>query len=468
MKTPHTRDRTGAVRSAGTTAILCLVMSAAAQPSYAGRAAPQPVAVINGDFALPAFTGSDVNWSAVRGWSVGSTNGAGTASGVGRYSSTASGHPDGKAAVMLRIPAPAYAFKQRLRGVRAGAQVSVTFDDSPSVATVCTPASLATGQPYTVEGAGGPVSDRTTAPDPDKKAGVLGKGVWRLGQTYTFTAGENEPLITFTSQVPQTGANAGAACGPLIADVRAVQIPPPVDKTIPKTALPPSEAFYGNDRRPVADMVNYCAGALGRCLFTPDKAYSYAYYEPAQLNSDTYINCTRNTLNRTRPVDFGGRSYGDLPANAGLPGSGTTVSVMAQQFTAGTGRAPDWAPSTTRTVTEIVQPAEASWIETQAGRRRTEGWFTMNPAPADPNAEWRLYTVLDYPTTELSDRVYQRTGPMTPSEKQRCQSDRPAAPAPVGAGTPAVGLRLSRPSITPAPSDDLGPVFGTAEERTVR
>ncbi|MER5317765.1 hypothetical protein [Streptosporangium roseum] len=57
-------------------------------------------------------------------------------------------------------------FKQRLRGVRAGAQVTVTFDDSPSVAAACTPAALAQGQAYTVEGDGGQVSTRTTAPDP--------------------------------------------------------------------------------------------------------------------------------------------------------------------------------------------------------------------------------------------------------------------------------------------------------------
>jgi hypothetical protein len=128
----------------------------------------------------------------------------------------ASGHPAGEPAVMLRLPSKDYGFKQRLRGVRAGAQVTVTFDDSPGIATGCTPAAVADGQPYTVEAAGGAIGDRTTAPDPDKKANTLGRGVWRTGQTYTFTAGENEPLLTFTSQVSGT-ANAGGMCGPLIA-----------------------------------------------------------------------------------------------------------------------------------------------------------------------------------------------------------------------------------------------------------
>ncbi|WP_433381416.1 hypothetical protein [Streptosporangium sp. CA-115845] len=444
MKTPHVSGRTGAVRVAVIGGALCLGLSTTVQPSHADQPGGEPVAVINGDFALPAFTGtaaSHVPTPYVHGWSAGGTNGAGTSYGVLRYLGTNSGHPDGKAAVLLRSPVAAtHSFKQRLRGVRAGAQVTVTFDDSPGVAPQCTPAAVAAGQPYTVEGAGGAVSDRNTAPDPDKKANTLGKGAWRIGQTYTFTAGENEPLLTFTSQVAAP-ANAGTNCGPMIADVRAVHIPPPVDKTIPKNALPPSEAFYGNDRRTVADAVNYCAAARNNCVFTPDETYSYSYYEPAQVNGDTYINCTRNALTRTRPVTLTGRSYGDLPAGAGLPG-GATPTIMAQQFTTGSATAPDWNPSLTRSVTEIFQPSEVSWIETQAGRRRAEGWFTSNPAPADPHTQWRLYTVLDHPSTDLSDRIYQRTGPMTAFEKQRCQSDRLTAPTPVGADTPAGANRI--------------------------
>lgn len=273
-----------------------------------------------------------------------------------------------------RFPAATYGFKQRLRGVRAGAQVTVTFDDSPGIAAACTPAAVAAGQPYTVEGVGGPVDERTTAPDPDMKLNTLGQGVWRTGQTYTFTAGEHEPLLTFTSQVP-AGTNANGNCGPMIANLRAVQTPPPVDKTIPKTALPPSQAFYGNDSRPVTEAVNYCNSTPGRCTFTPDKPYSYAYYEPAQVNSGTYINCTRNALTRTRPITVSARSYGDLPASAGLPGGGTSAGNMAQQFTAGSATNPPWTTNAVDNVTEILQPSEASWIETQAGRRRTEGWF---------------------------------------------------------------------------------------------
>ncbi|WP_459801981.1 hypothetical protein [Herbidospora sp. RD11066] len=420
----------------GVTAALCLGLLAPAQLAHAEAPGSRPVAVINGDFALPAFKAGSVNVTTPTGWSVGSTNGAGTYNGVGRVAPADNGHPDGKTAVLLRQPLPANAFKQRLRGVRAGAKVTVTFDDSPSVAAVCTPAALADGQGYTVEATGGAVSDRTTAPDPDKKVRVAGQGVWRTGQTYSFTASEHEPLLTFTSKVPAT-ENVGGNCGPMIADVRAVQTPPPLDKTIPKTALPSSVAFRGNDSRSVADAVSHCNGDLGRCVFLPERDYSFAYYEPAEVTGDTYINCTRNALNRTRPVAAGGQSFGDLPAAAKLPGTGDRPSNMAQQFTAGTGTSPAWTVTGTRQVTEVVQPSEVSWIETQAGRRRTEGWFVSSPTPAEPHDEWRLYTVLDHPATELSDRMYQRTGPMTASEKQRCRSDRPTTSTPVGAASPA-------------------------------
>ncbi|MFE1829106.1 hypothetical protein [Streptomyces yangpuensis] len=110
---------------------------------------------------------------------------------------------------------------------------------------------------------------------------------------------------------------------------------------------------------------------------------------------------------------------------------------MAQQYTQGTGLAPAWNATQERPVTEIVQPAEVSWIETQAARRRAEGWFDTTTKATDPNYDWRLHTVIDHPSTDLSDRIYQRTGPLTASEKQRCQADRPNATTPVGANSPA-------------------------------
>ncbi|GAB3892099.1 hypothetical protein GCM10027612_39070 [Microbispora bryophytorum subsp. camponoti] len=182
MNIVQTRAVMGIVPAAGLAAALCLGLPATVRPAYADAPGTRPVAVVNGDFALPAVPAGSVNWSPVLGWSVGSTAGSGTAAGVGRYAGADSGHPDGKTAVMLRFPAAAYGFKQRLRGVRAGAQVTVTFDDSPGIAAACTPASVAQGQSYTVDGAGGEAGERSTAPDPDKKLNTLGKGCGAPGR----------------------------------------------------------------------------------------------------------------------------------------------------------------------------------------------------------------------------------------------------------------------------------------------
>ncbi|MEU9161177.1 hypothetical protein AB0D29_13015 [Streptomyces sp. NPDC048424] len=408
---------------------------AAVPPARA--AAPVPVTVLNGDFAQPAFTAAYTGVNPYA-WSVGSTAGTGTTTGVYRWNAATSGHPDGLTAASLRFPNAAHGLKQRLRGVRSGARVTVTYDESPGVINTCTAAALAEGQTYTIEGEGGPLTSGTTLPTTEKLPSNYWKPAWRTNVTYSFTANANEPLITFTSSVPNA-QNASGNCGPMITNVRATQEPPPVDKTIPAGALPASEAFMGNDRRSTtADAVAYCNGAVNRCTFTAEEDYSFSYYAPARVAAETYLNCTRNTLNRIRPVSTANRSYGDLPAVAGLPGSGTGAPTnMAQQYTRGTGLSPAWSTSQERSVTEIVQPAEVSWIETQAGRRRTEGWFTATTKAADPNNDWRIHTVLDHPSTDLSDRIYQRTGPLTASEKQRCQSDRPNAPTPVGATSPA-------------------------------
>ncbi|MFE2853898.1 hypothetical protein ACFXJO_22565 [Streptomyces lavendulae] len=403
----------------------------------ARAAAPVPVTVLNGDFAQPAFTG--VNTSAnPYAWSVGSTSGTGTTGGVWRWNAATGGHPGGLTAAMLRLPGEAsYGLKQRLRAVRSGAQVTVTYDESPSVSNSCTAAALENGQTYTVQGEGGPLTSQTTLPTTEKLPTNYWKPAWRTGVTLTFTAAANEPLLTFTSTVP-AAQNASGNCGPLVTNVRVTQEPPPVDKTIPVGALPASEAFYGNDRRTAADAVAYCNGAANRCAFTAESDYSFSYYAPARVAAETFFNCTRNTLNRTRPVSTANRSYGDLPAAAGLPGSGTgTPTNMAQQYGQGTGLNPAWNTTQTHNLNEIVQPAEASWIETQGARQRTEGWFQATTQATDPNYDWRLHTVIDHPSTSLSDRIYQRTGPLTASEKQRCQSDRPSAPTPIGATTPA-------------------------------
>ncbi|MEU1511853.1 hypothetical protein ABZ490_06785 [Streptomyces sp. NPDC005811] len=274
------RRRTTALRRPAVAAVCLGLVVLPAGPAFAGRVQQEPVEVINGDLALPAFSGTGYNNAGVTGWSVGSTsanNGAGTAGGVWRYSGDASGHPDKQVAVMLRENGAAYEFKQRLRGVRPGARVTVTFDDSPGVSTYCAPRTVEQGQTYTVQGEGGEAQEELTEPDPDAEFNVLGSGVWRTGRTYTFTADQYEPLLTFASTVPVkpygaaagTGTN-GGYCGPMIAGIKAVQVAPPLDKTVRSNALPPSLAFKGNDKlTDVSQAVTECNRSAARCAFTP-------------------------------------------------------------------------------------------------------------------------------------------------------------------------------------------------------
>lgn len=424
-------------------ALALATVAAAAAPAAAGprAAAEEAVPVINGDASLPAVTGTDASRVAVTGWSVGSTNGAGTTDGVWRYGPDVSGHPDKKVGVMLRESgAVSFGFKQRLRGVRPGARVTVTYDDSPGVAKECPPRSVEQGQTYTVQGSGGAAHEELTEPDADKETNTLGTGVWRTHRSYTFTADEYDPLLTFASTVPAAKTN-GGRCGPMIADIKAVEIPPALDKTVRSNDMPASVAYKGNDKRPAADAVTECAKKTNQCAFTPENEYSFAYYEPARQTGEGYINCTRSTLNRQRPLRFSARTISDLPPAAGLPPAtaGTTPAAMNEQYTSGAGSSPAWSPVTERTVNEVVKPGEVSWFETQGGRQRTEGWFTSNPTPADPNQDWRLHTAIDHPSPHLGDRVYQRTGPLTEAEQARCRSYRPSAETPNDAGSPAAG-----------------------------
>ncbi|MEU3605615.1 hypothetical protein AB0E83_09165 [Streptomyces sp. NPDC035033] len=427
---------------------LALVTTAAAHPlataqpqsPAAPKAAATPVALINGDASLPAFTGTDASKVSVTGWSVGSTNGAGTTDGVWRYGPEASGHPDGKVGVMLRgSGADTYGFKQRLRGVRPGAKVTVTWDDSPGVAKECRPRDVELGQMYSVQGSGGPARVELTEPDPDKETNTLGAGVWRTKRTYTFTADEYDPLLTFASTMSASKTNS-SQCGAMIADIKATEIAPALDKTVRSNEMPESVAYKGNDKRPVSEAVTECVKNASQCVFAPEDAYSFPYYEPARQNGESYVNCTRSTLNRTRPLKFSARTISDLPPAAGLPPApGGEPTAMTAQYAGGTGSTPAWFPTTERTVNEVIKPAEVSWFETQGGRQRTEGWFLSNPTPTDPNQDWRLHTVIDHPAPGVSDRVFQRTGPMSAAEEARCRANRPTADTPNDAASPAAG-----------------------------
>ncbi|MGW2612948.1 hypothetical protein ACWC4A_53205 [Streptomyces mirabilis] len=383
-------------------------------PHTRGESAPGPVqvAVINGDFSQPAFT-ADTDTSQVKGWTIRYPY---------RYSGTSSGHPDKAPAILLRNRnTDDHTVSQRLRGVRAGAEVTVTFDDGfGGTASNCPSDQLTQGQPFTVQAEGGARQEFRTEP---KDRG------WHLGREYTFRTSVHEPLITFAS----TRSAGSWNCGPLLARVRATQMPPLVDKSVTKDRLPESVAYIGNDTASTKTVADYCATGAQACVFHPEEAYSYRYYDTARTVGETYINCTRNTLKQDRPVAYGDQTLDSLSQSAGIDRLANTQDNLRQQFTRGT--AWRWSSTSNRKITEAIEPGEVSWIEAQAGRQRTEGWFVSTGD--NPDQQYRLHVTVDGPSLSLSDRIYQRTGPMTTAEKQRCRAERPSDTTPNGADAPA-------------------------------
>ncbi|MEU6167452.1 hypothetical protein [Streptomyces tanashiensis] len=409
--------------------------------SYAAQAAPaeQAVPVLNGDFADPVMKGDGPTTVGIDFWT-----------GLNqRYSPTASGRTDASHGVALQKDGNT--LRQRLRGVRAGARVTVTYEDSPAVSKECTGEQVVDGQPYAVGGSGGAVQEVTTADDPDRVKGTPGKGRW-TGRAYVFTAGENDPVLTFTSRV--TDSRTHVTCSPMIARIRAAEVPPAVDKTVGKASLGTSEAYKGNEKE--SSLHNAAAACNGEnaCTFRPDTRTSFRYYDTARVVGEAYVNCTRNTLEHSRLLSYSERSHDSiaqtyteaglaLPEVARLPTSGDRVEdekrikerPMATQFSLayekGWQRAWQWFSSDQRTVVERIQPGEVSWVELQPSRERVEGWFVSQ------KDDYRLHAVVDGPSRAVPDRLLQRTGPMSEAEKQRCAASRPMTTTPVGADAPA-------------------------------
>ncbi|MDX2961312.1 hypothetical protein [Streptomyces acidiscabies] len=399
----------------------------------------QPVPVLNGDFVEPAMKGDGPTTVGIDNWT-----GANQ-----RYSATASGRSDGSNAVGLQKDGNT--LQQRLRGVRAGARVTVSYEDSPAVSKECLPAEVADGQPYTVEASGGAVQAVTTAGDPGRVKGTPGSGRWAQ-RTYSFTASENEPLLTFTSKVANSKTH--ITCSPMVARIRAVEVPPAVDQTVDRTSLGTSEAFKGNDKEKWLHNALAACNGENACEFRPDARTSFRYYGQSRVIGEAFVNCTRNTLEHSRVLSFAERSHDSIAQTytdagqsleevARLPTSGDRTEdekrvksrPMATQFALAYEKAwkrPwQWFSSDQRTVVERIQPGEVSWVELQPTRERVEGWFVSK------KDDYRVHAVVDGPSRAVPDRLLQRTGPMSVAEKQRCSAARPMTMTPVGAEAPA-------------------------------
>lgn len=420
-------------------AVAGLLVPALTAADAAGAAASQDVPVLNGDFADPAMKGDGPTTLGIDFWT-GPNH---------RYSPSASGRSDGAHGVALQKDGNT--LRQRLRGVRSGAKATVSYEDSPAVSKDCTGDQVAAGQPYTVEGSGGKIQAVTTAGDPDRTKGKPGPGRW-TPRTYEFTAGENEPVLTFTSKVSDSRTH--VTCSPMITRIRAVEVPPALDKTVDKTTLGTSEAYRGNEREPWLHNAAASCNGENSCTFRADPGTSFRYYDRARVIGEAFVNCTRSPLEHTRTLSYTERSHDSIAqtyadANlrlddvARLPSTGDRTEdkkrlnerPMAAQFALAHEKAWQrpwqWFSSDLRVVVERIQPGEVSWVEMQPSRERVEGWFVSK------KEDYRLHAVIDGPSRAVPDRIFQRTGPMAESEKQRCAAARPMTSTPVGADTPA-------------------------------
>ncbi|MER8186925.1 hypothetical protein [Kitasatospora sp. NPDC094015] len=179
------------------------VALAAPAPTPASAEDTEPAVVVNGTFSSPTVPDGQTWVTGVEGWSGG---------GVG--SAARAAHPKGLQAASLAWNGQSVPLGTRLRGVRSGATVTLSWDDNPDG---CAQQGAAR-RPYTVT-----VDGATNTPGAFTTNSPTGKANWFVGRTYSFTAAEDAPQITFTST-----ATENPGCGILITNVAAKQTAPPL------------------------------------------------------------------------------------------------------------------------------------------------------------------------------------------------------------------------------------------------
>ncbi|MFJ8436757.1 hypothetical protein ACIQ9P_36230 [Kitasatospora sp. NPDC094019] len=177
---------------------------ALAAPAPAGAEDTEPAVVPNGTFSSRQVP-DGLTWaSGIEGW---------TGNGV-LGSAARAGHPQGFQAATLSYAGTQRSMSTRVRGVRAGATVTLSWDDNPDI---CAPAGPS-GRPYTVTVAGGTNSPGTfTTNVPNKKPN------WFIGRTYSFSAAEDAPEITFAST-----DTTNTQCPFFVTNIQAKQTAPPL------------------------------------------------------------------------------------------------------------------------------------------------------------------------------------------------------------------------------------------------
>ncbi|GAA1248449.1 MULTISPECIES: hypothetical protein [Streptomyces] len=162
-----------------------------------------------------------------------------------------------------------------------------------------------------------------------------------------------------------------------------------------------------------------CHDAQGSwpCTVDIDIQTSKKQYGRATMEGEAYLNCTRNRLDHNRPVHIATPGRADFAT-----GDGGGAVRRPASFT--------WTKDTYEDFPERIEPGEVSWVEAQRATESGNAKFTVRD---EKGHEQTLAGTFDGPATGLSDRLFQRTGPMTAGEQQRCRSDRPTAQAPRGA-----------------------------------
>ncbi|MFJ5880072.1 hypothetical protein [Kitasatospora cineracea] len=185
--------------------LLAITLSSACALALAAPAGAEdtaPATVPNGTFASPQVPSGSTWVSGIEGWT-----------GEGYLASAArAGHPRGFQAATLNYASKRLSITTRLSDVRSGATVTLSWDDNPDT---CVSAGTA-GRPYTVTVAAGTAQPGAFTTNP-----ATGKPNWYLGRSYSFTAAEDTPRVTFGST---DTTNVG--CGFLIANVSAKQTAP--------------------------------------------------------------------------------------------------------------------------------------------------------------------------------------------------------------------------------------------------
>ncbi|WP_441247806.1 hypothetical protein [Kitasatospora sp. McL0602] len=175
-------------------------------PTSAGAEDTDPVVVANGTFSSPTVSNGKSFEQGIDNWT-----------GGGRATATRAAHPQGLQAAGLGWNG---AISTRLRGVRSGATVTLSWDDNPDG---CVAEGSAKRQ-YTVTVAGAANQPGLLATNTP-----TGKTNWFIGRSYSFTAAEDSPQLTFTAG---SGENI-SGCPVLITNVSARQTAPPPKQNDP-------------------------------------------------------------------------------------------------------------------------------------------------------------------------------------------------------------------------------------------